>query len=390
MSRVERGLYVPEIGENATAKHGAVLSPDQYYVDFRLEASQAKIGELVFAQTMAFGFAKIVNGAPEGDFAVEQMFEAFSATPQGVPKRYRIDSFSLYFTQDYEPTELLRLLPVYSGKMSVLDRERKILFDKFREIGVEIEFTNPPKGIQKYAPFLGRSHLKNSGVGDRVFYMRGFNDDGVTAGSVDFAVKFIGESAGRLRAGFEATDANKGKKDYEVEVDGQTRLLMDTGVVGQSMIYNTILEQIVASESSIRGMSALMPDGRGAKALSRAYKKGEDVEVFVSPEGQFNPNHPISVDNVLWFAEKLNDFDMCIHRAGYPVFCNQIRNVHGKAWIFDGKTAIFGTHNASEKGIRAGTCEAAVVTTNKEIIQGLENVFSQVKLESYPDIKGVI
>jgi len=324
------------------------------------------------------------------DFAVESMYEVFAAAPKDGPKRYRIDCYTTHMTGNGEPIELLKLFPWSAKKMIELQKDQEELFNRFRGLGVKLEFTNPPKGLGKYVPVFGRNHLKNSGVGERVFYVRGFNDDGLTAGSVDFAVKFTGEAAARLKAGFESIDTDEGNSDYEVEIDQQTRLIVDRGVPGQSMIYDILLENMQQSLSSIKGMSALVPDGRGAKALAAAQTRGSSVEVFVSPAIQSNPAHPFSFGNMLWMAEKANYFNMQRNGVSFPVFRNQIRGAHGKCWIFDGKTAIFGTHNASEKGVKAGTCEAAIITTNQKIIQGLQNVFSQTKLESYPDIKGVI
>ncbi|OGH10664.1 MAG: hypothetical protein A2857_01935 [Candidatus Levybacteria bacterium RIFCSPHIGHO2_01_FULL_36_15] len=55
MSGKERKFYCSEAGQIKPAEYGTVLSADQHYADFRLEAERAGKGELVFAQTMAFG-----------------------------------------------------------------------------------------------------------------------------------------------------------------------------------------------------------------------------------------------------------------------------------------------------------------------------------------------
>lgn len=388
MAVTERQLDTLDTVENNVAEHGTVQSSEAHYDDFRLEASGAREDELVFAETMLLGIPGRENGIVIDDFAVEAMLKVFKAAPAAAPKRYRIDCYTTCMTARNEPRELLKLFPWSARRARVeIPGDQEKLFNRFREIpNMTLEFTNPPKGLQKYFPVFGRNHLKNSGIGRRVFWVRGFNDEGFTAASVDFAVKFTGQSAGKLRDGYEIFDTLDGIDDYEVEIDKETRLIMDRGIPGQSRIYDTIIKNIKRADKSIKAMSSHNLDGEGAKALSDAYKEGKDVEVYISAE-KLDLRHPLNTINIVWALDEKDNVGTKVSRIHFPVLLNQIREVHGKCWIFDDRVAIFGTHNASEKGIKAGTREAVVLTTNPKIVQGLLGVFRQAKLETYPDIK---
>lgn len=255
------------------------------------------------------------------------------------------------------------------GKTDTLERgmNEALLKDLEAHEGL-LQYKNPPRGLFPKIPVLGkysgRDHKKVY-IADDIAWIGGINATENGFNNIDFMVKIINpQVVNALAIIFENIEH---EEDYEIPTgDPQTKILIDVGNRGKSLILDTTSKYVEDSIESVHNMSMLKPDGKFHKALNDAAIEGSEVLVLTS-----DPNE-LEVD-LSRGIQKLSR--MIPHRKFYNM--QEGGMIHAKLTIVDHKIAIFGSHNMSSQGVFLGTEEIAMITTNPQLVRSLENFFQE-------------
>jgi cardiolipin synthase len=152
----------------------------------------------------------------------------------------------------------------------------------------------------------------------------------------------------------ESRSTNYSSVAYE---HGDMTILIDGGIIGQSIIYRRAVE-LAEKATSIVFVSQYYPTGKLARIL-----KKKPITLYVNRPSQ---------------AEGLNRAVIRIGQyvSGFKTSYTKARYLHAKCIIFtfeDGsKTAITGSHNFAYTGVLLGTREIALETRDPHVIRQLE------------------
>lgn len=261
---------------------------------------------------------------------------------------------------------------VVGGTNSFQQELNTLRFNNLEKAGVSVAETNPPKGFFPKLPFIGkysqRDHRKIYFVDDTV-WVGGMNLDNSNFNNIDLMVKIKNpEVVKDLMSIFQTT--LEPESDYEINPNEETRILVDVGNLGKSIIMDEAIKTVNDAKESIRVFSMLLPDGKLLKALEKARKRGVKVDVITSKSNELN----VALSRLVQTASQLRY--KAIHEKKLPIYVSD-KFVHAKYLGVDGKTAMFGSHNLSGQGVFLGTEEIEIITTNPGLVAQLENFFQE-------------
>lgn len=362
-----------------TAQNKTVLDVRGYYNDFALEAKNARTS--ILAQSMC------ITEGPAASAATK----IFSSAPQSVKKTFMLDYYSRLLPDGDKIEAVQKHLPkeetahVLGHQMTRTKRSLyQFLINAFKRQGVDLVFTNPPKNqFGHVMPFIGRDHIKVGIVDEgKVAYFGGINFDQIGE-SLDFMVKFTGPVAQKIAEAHRDMYAGHVASDMEASLDNYSRLLIDIGNKGESMILKEAVAMIEGAETGIENTSLVFPDGPIDEALSQKAKKGLVTEVVVS---SVNPSRSLlGGGRIFNLVQRKNKLFSKLRKSGAHIVTVP-EFVHAKLLIVDRGTpyqkAYFGTHNLSVAGVKAGTREWAIFTTDPELIANLGAFYEKAKSNS--------
>ncbi len=235
----------------------------------------------------------------------------------------------------------------------------KKLARSFRKAGADFRWLG---GGIKFNPFAGVTHIKWSVVDDTVYCFGGVNlyQEGIE--NTDYMLKIHDPRLAHelIQEQHEIIESDMSFHKY----DGLHRPLeygavsIDSGKRGYSSIYNRACE-LAAEATSILFVSQYCPTGRLAKIL-----KQKQAKVYF--------NQP---ENVHFYTKLLIKYSS--FRSGLKSLYQRKNYLHAKFILFempDGqKIALSGSHNFSYAGVRFGTREVALETTDMQVYQQLED-----------------
>ena len=217
-------------------------------------------------------------------------------------------------------------------------------------------------GRGKITLFHGRTHIKWCIVDDTVFTFGGVNlhDEGII--NNDYMFQLTDEKlASRLAVEQKRVQsAERHSTNYPSTVYqyGDMTVLIDGGIIGQSVIYRRALELTKEAEH-ITFVSQYCPTGK----LSRIFKN-KSIDLYF--------NRPSQAEGLNRLAIRFG-----LLTTGLKTKYTKARYLHAKCIIFtmkDGtKTALTGSHNFAYTGVMLGTREIALETSDPDIIKQLEN-----------------
>ncbi|HXH27362.1 MAG TPA: phospholipase D-like domain-containing protein [Candidatus Acidoferrum sp.] len=237
----------------------------------------------------------------------------------------------------------------WQQRLTVAETERRL--GLLRQKGAQVVLY----GRLGLNPFKGRSHLKVTIVDDTVYSFGGVNFVGKAFENADYMLRHadrrLADKLDQL-----VTNAPHTHEDMTWLIDSQTTLLFDGGQPGVSVIYRTVCE-LAARAKRIYYVSQMVPSGE----LAQRILDTEYVAYFNRPQ-QSSKYVALSLvlDNP--FGRLKNRY----HRRQY---------LHAKFMLFelkDGtKTLVSGSHNFSERGVRYGTQEIAIRSTDEKLWEQL-------------------
>ncbi|WP_169816446.1 phospholipase D-like domain-containing protein [Demequina soli] len=208
-------------------------------------------------------------------------------------------------------------------------------------------------GREKGLPWRGRTHTKFCVVDDVAYAFGGVNLDRKGIENTDFMLRIADP---RLADDLETVyhqirhmnHHERGHESLELPY-GTDRVLVDGGIPGDSIIYRRALELARRAERVLL-VSQYCPTGELGKVISE-----RDHELWFNPPRNASPvNRALITSSMLWTR----------HRSMYT----SKHYLHAKVMVFFGedgaRTALTGSHNFVEGGVRLGTREIAMETRN--------------------------
>lgn len=246
-------------------------------------------------------------------------------------------------------------------KWAVRSREAKKLANTLRKNGVSFRWLG---GNHRINPFARVTHVKWTIVDDTVYCFGGVNMYGRGARNIDYMFKtkdktladiLANEHSKIIKTDREPTDYSGFYKQL-----GYGKLLIDSGEKNESMIYERAVELAKQAES-VLFVSQYCPTGKLAKILLR-----KKATIYY--------NQPKNAHRwtklMLRFSRLTTGLKSRYKKPTY---------LHAKFIIFtmnDGsKVALTGSHNFSYTGVRFGTREVELETTDKKVIKQLEEFY---------------
>lgn len=231
-----------------------------------------------------------------------------------------------------------------------------------RKAGVEFHWL----GGGHVTLYHGRTHSKWCIADDVVFTFGGVNlyEQGIL--NADYMFKLTDNKlADRLVLEQEKIQkAERRMTNYYSGVYEQDSItvLMDGGIIGQSVIYSRAVE-LAQKASRITFVSQYCPTGK----LARIIQKKPSTVYF---------NRPHQAEGLNRIAIRLSQF-----LSGLQTSYSKPRYLHAKCIIFtfdDGtKTAITGSHNFAHTGVLLGTREIALETSDPKLVAQLESFIAK-------------
>jgi cardiolipin synthase A/B len=342
----------------AATPHFTVLTPLDFIKDVAAEAKQAR--KRVWAQAM-----EVEPGEITDTFLA--IFEA--AAKKGIDTRLHADHFSLMVSDGI--FNYLPLLPQrLQRKRDKGQQTKHALYRHLTYTGVQFLYTNPPTFLDRVFPMRGRNHMKIVIVDDAA-WIGGVNFHDGNFRYKDIMVKITDRSiVHEIAYIYDQVDKEQQLRDMAITCNEESTLLIDGGRINRSLILRHAIALIGMAESKIQVISPLIPDAGFLKALHKAYTAGKEVEV-IAPEVNVVPG-------IFSWVDRFNEIVMNLRGLQLPIHYKK-EMIHAKILIVDGKEAIFGSHNFSSRGVRMGTEEIALQSTDKTLIQNLSVFYETLR-----------
>jgi cardiolipin synthase len=341
---------MPEI----PARQYDVIRGEAFILDVAHEAKKAK--HLLWAQTMDYSPGEVTDS----------LTKIFTDTAKrGVDVKFNIDYYSLMFDDGD-----INYVPIFNKQKSQEHKRRLVTkiqsIHNLRDANVDVHFINKPDFLGRVIPMKGRNHMKIVII-DNAAWIGGINFHDMNLTCDDFMVKLTDIHIIKfLKQLFFHMHDDQEIFDMAASFSKETKLFIDGGHLGKSIILNEANKILQSATRYIKYSSAFYPDGTALSILDNAYKQGIDVKVVV-PEVK-------NVDGIAAIADHIDIAFMKLTRKKIPYLVNK-RKMHSKLIIVDDTIALFGSHNFSKKGVRLGTAEIAMETTNPTLITNLNNYY---------------
>lgn len=334
-----------------------VLTPTAFIED--VEKAAEKATHRAWAQAM---------DAEPGEVA-DRFFRIFlDAAARGIDTRFHVDSYTNMATDGY--FHYWPFLPprLYASRKKKIAAKKRLAAE-FREAGVRFLYTNPPTTLDRIFPVRGRNHMKIVIVDD-VAWIGGVNFLDFNFAAMDIMVRLTDPAiVQEVVYLFNEIDLQHELRDMAIDCTDETKLLVDGGRINRSLILRHTVELVDQATSRVQVVSPLIPDADLLAALKRALKRGVTVEV-IAPQST-------RMEGVFVLLDEYNGFMMRLKGGQLPIQFKP-RMIHAKILIVDNREAIVGSHNLSSRGVRMGTEEIALRSTDPTLVHHLQTFYQSL------------
>lgn len=332
------------------AENFTVLTPLDFIKDVEQEAKKAKYR--VWAQAM-----EVESGEVTETFL--QVFRM--AAKRGIDTRLHADYYSLLFTDgifNYWPF----VSSAFRRKRHQRLKKQQALAASFKEAGIQFLYTNPPSILDRLFPARGRNHMKIVLI-DMIAWIGGVNFHDDNFAIQDVMVKITDPAISmEIAYVYERIDRRESLRDMAIQCTDETTLLIDSGMINRSIILRHAVDLVKNAEKKIQVISPLIPDADLLRALNTAKKQGREVDIIAPKAGEMS--------GIYQLVDEFNDFVMKFRHLTLPIQFKDFM-LHAKILIVDEREIIVGSHNFSSRGVRMGTEEIALQSTNKVLVQNI-------------------
>ena len=280
---------------------------------------------------------------------------------------------SIKFTLDERSFPILQSMPLNDTQQSIIQNTRDAL-QKLEDAGVIYSITN--KSYKRLVnSFAGRSHIKLAIINDDV-YIGGCNLD--SKGKIDMMVHWRDAGSANWLYDLMTEVINRqntrlafGDKDKEWQLDKNTKILLDAGKSGQSIIYEEALKLIDNAEEWIVMTSSVFPSSLTAKHLASAFNRGVSVNLYFNHPSKHSKGHNILHHIVLMHERSRRPsalFDHQLHKDLPYLHAKLLATDHG---------AMIGSHNYIAAGVTFGTAELTLLRYDNQFAQAAVAHFHQ-------------
>lgn len=251
-------------------------------------------------------------------------------------------------------------------------RDTKLMqqLEGLKRAGGTYRITNLPR--RRFSnPVAGRSHVKAAIVGEMLFV------GGCNLGKpqyIDAMVQWRSKTASNQLANWLEIIAESGQTreafgdvDSQVELDKDTRLIIDAGAPNQSLIYEEALQLIDTAKERLFITCQFFPGGQTASHLAAAQARGVNVEIIYSHPRVHGPTAPLHhLHQLAQHARHLppNFFEGKLEK--------HMPKLHAKILASE-SCAMIGSHNFVEQGVQLGTAELALRSSDPGFVRKLHD-----------------
>lgn len=322
-------------------------------------AEQAKDGDYIAVATMGF--------KPKYPLVHKLLVSLASAAERGANVTFIVDAFALTYPDGLAPGPLWYKKSIANPHGKAFKLKYKLLHD-LEQNGGKVTVTNQPK--RRFSvPVAGRSHIKFAVLGNDVF-IGGCNltdpdeIDAMLLRPRDAKLtKIIKQAITKISdAKLSNVLTALGRSDIVTRLDSKTTLMIDTGVRDQSEIEKRALKIIKHAKNNIYITLQYPPYGALLRTLESAAKHGRALTILSNRPTNFS-----SINRILTLAH-FTTFKLSKVVYNRPTTA---RFVHAKVLITD-SVSMIGSHNFVNAGVRLGTAEIALLSTDPSVAKELK------------------
>jgi hypothetical protein len=330
-----------------------LLSESEYFAEIIEAVKASKAGDRLTLATMTFDVVE----AP-----IQELLGALCAAAQrGAVVNFMTDAHSFMVDFDGKSTgPLLQSKGIDTSPLASFQAKYAAL-QALKDAGGHYAVVNKP-ATKTMGPIAGRSHIKTF-IHNDMLYVGGCNLEYVN--NADWMVR-IHDSNGAawlhdcLVGGMQTGNVGQSLdyQDRTHRLDSNTVLLLDSGARNQSVILRGALEIIDQAQEHLVITCQFFPNSITARHLAKAVRRGVNVQAFYNHPSK----HPLpwrQVQRLVLLGERLRlPGSLFAHQmpADYPF-------LHAKI-IASEQAAMIGSHNYVHLGVRLGTAEVALRSTD--------------------------
>ena len=383
----EKVRHLAENEANKNSEYKFTHDPEELLGIWTEAIGNVKAGEKVWFRTML---------CKDGHTMGTLKQPLLDAAKKGADVRIIYDPISFYLSDDNVHSWLrYSHIPNLDYVGNEYKRNKKLIND-LSDGGVKMDQSRPETFMRQAIPYKGADHIKGARIGDRYFFMFDNLEDGsfmrMKGGAMEIENPEMIEKLTEIIGSTKSPDKDE---TIKIKSDPETVIIWDAGIPGKSSIYEAALEIInnAKPDENLATSAQFFPEGRFLKGFESKQNSGVNTSIVTSRQKIFSPLTPYRYVNLI---------NLNIMAHGNPVksainnSANMIPGVeisprtplrvtyaepygtHGKYVLTypndetntNGNKAEveFGTNNHSEWGIKAGTAELAIRSTNPKIV----------------------
>lgn len=224
-------------------------------------------------------------------------------------------------------------------------------------------------------PVAGRSHIKTAIIDEYVF-IGGCNLD--EPAHFDLMIGWPDKRVAQdvytmMRKITDHGHARKalGGRDHTIIVSHDARLLIDSGVRDQSLIFTEALKLIDSSKEWLTLSCQFFPNSITARHLLQAKQRGVKLDIIYSDPAHHGLIGGNGQRYSIFRERRRLPADMFAHKLS-----KDIPMIHAKLLACD-QGMLLGSHNYVRAGVRLGTAEIALITKDVELTKQAVRLLNQ-------------
>jgi phosphatidylserine/phosphatidylglycerophosphate/cardiolipin synthase-like enzyme len=345
-------------------KDFSLYTGEEYFAELQKNIAETQPGDRVAVMTLSID--------PTEPLVQDTLYEMNRAAERGVNTLLAVDAYALMIRTNGIGAGP-HLSPICYPKAVFDERQREIDALNAKPSGKAGLINQPKRPFTN--PYGGRSHLKGASVNDRV-YLGGPNLHGTTR--IDAVVGledgntadwFYNTTKALITCGTAAVVL--GQTDRQYKLDETTHFSVDAGQPDQSDILEQALERIVEAEDWLFHTNQFVPNGKVAKELIAANRRGVNVQLAYS-----NPSKWGVAGGALQRLVLAKQQRQAREMFAQGKMSDIAPSMHAKVLASE-KGAMIGTHNLSDAGVKFGTPEIALFSNSPGFSLALRTLLMQ-------------
>ncbi len=369
--------YQPVLEPVETNSPLILQHPKVFYHDLIRSIDEAE--ESVWLRSMVYGFGK--------EYIDNLSRHLSEAARRFVQVHMEIDGYSQSFIdkESHIGWILKDLGTLLKGREGILEllqhrefrKEYEAMVQGLRDSGVDWTWVNPPRGAKRLMPFVNVDHTKMVVIDEKVAWGAagaGNMYDG-NFESIDYMAKtYHPDLVAAFCDLFPRVNENQPKDDYEIVPIPDYHFLVDSGRKGKSLIYKTAVEIVEDADEEIRMVTELLPDGKLLDIMK--YKARHGTKVFL---------YTIRRDDYLFstfpFNFMLSHLLSDIKKSEIILLhTSSPKHLHAKGLFTKLGASLITSHNFTMSGVRAGTQELGVCSTDLRLAVQMEDFIKSIPI----------